>query len=1007
MVAAVALAAVATICFSVTDASAWPLKADMESPEPRSDINEARFRKRISLAGEWDSSLGRCTLPGTTDENRLGPGNHDRSETGTLTRLYPYRGKVFYTRNVFIPDSFSGKRLRLVMERTKPSILFVDGVELGRRNSLCVPHIYDLPEMTPGNHLISVSVDNSEGVLPRELSNSHALSESTQTDWNGIIGDFFIEARDSVCIASVQVYPDIDNMSAKVKVKILSHKDIRAEVEVSASYDSESGRISGKRTGKRREGSVGTGISRTAELCKGENILEYTVDVSDDFRLWSEFHPSVCLFNVRVGTEDCFDQMTVQSGMRDFSASGTSFTINSFKTFLRGKHDACVFPLTGYPPMDAHEWQKIFSIARQYGINHYRFHSWIPPRAAFDAADKEGVYLQIELPLWGEVARKNTELNSYLLEEGRRAVEEYGNHPSFVMMSLGNELHGDTSLMREWVDTLRSLDSRHLYCFGSNNSLGWDGPQEGEDFFVACRVGWGEGYSSQVRTTFAYVDAEKGGILNNTRPGTAGNYASAIAKSPIPVISHENCQFQSYPDFTQIDKYKGVLYPYNLEIFRDRLEKNGMSGQAETFSNASGKFAAECYKADLEYAFRTPGFGGFQMLDLQDYPGQGTALVGLLDAFMDSKGVISPEEFRSSCAPVVLLASFNDYCLTAADDLNACISVAAYEENDFVQPLSWSVRIEEVRSMSSGTVNPEDYLPSEMFKSGFPVLASGRFYAKVAQGQVSKVGEISVPLSSLPDYGMSYTLILHLESGGYSNDYRFWVYPDGRRLEGKANLSWRHDIENKGVMVSDRLDGEMQELLESGKSVLLLPDMKTVEENTAGGLFTPDFWNWTMFRTISENAGKEVSPGTLSVLNDPNHPLFNGFPCRGYSQWQWWSITRNSRPLILDDLQDYVPVVQVIDNVERAHKLGIVSEFSVGKGKLMICMTDLDALAGTPEGDAFLASLVRYLSSEDFHPSYKVTIEELCRILYSDRQEIHMKGVRNETDYSDKKSNSF
>lgn len=135
--------------------------------------------------------------------------------------------------------------------------------------------------------------------------------------------------------------------------------------------------------------------------------------------------------------------------------------------------------------------------------------------------------------------------------------------------------------------------------------------------------------------------------------------------------------------------------------------------------------------------------------------------------------------------------------------------------------------------MSSGTVNPEDYLPSEMFKSGFPVLASGRFYAKVAQGQVSKVGEISVPLSSLPDYGMSYTLILHLESGGYSNDYRFWVYPDGRRLEGKANLSWRHDIENKGVMVSDRLDGEMQKLLESSKSVLLLPDMKTYKKSNS------------------------------------------------------------------------------------------------------------------------------------------------------------------------------
>ncbi len=951
-------------------------------------------RDSLFLDGTWTAVTEtgvshEVVLPGTADENRLGTRNPDTSCTSGLTRLYPFEGVVTYTKSVRIPRSFSGKRLRLVLERTKPSVLRVDGDSIGSFGHILSPHVYELPRLKPGVHEISLTVDNSQSAVPAEIHSSHAWSESTQTNWNGVIGQMFIEACDSVFISSMKIYPDVAAGNAVVCMKVVSNEDVSgAVVNLSASAVSCGRGLSDDISGD-------APVARKLDLRKGVNEVKVTLDMGDNPLLWSEFHPHLYRFDAVVRTGKFGDSRSVQAGMRDFSVSGTSFTVNGFRTFLRGKHDACVFPLTGYPPMSVGEWWRVFSIAKNYGINHYRFHSWTPPEAAFEAADMEGIYLQVELPLWGEVSRENPGLNAFLLNEAERILEEYGNHPSFVMMSLGNELHGDTSLMREWVERMRSEDGRHLYCFGSNNNLGWNGPQDGEDFFVACRVGWGEGCTAHTRTTFAFVDADKGGILNSMRPATSGNYSKAVAASPIPVISHENCQFQSYPDFSQIGKYTGVLYPYNLEIFRKRLADAGMEGVDRDFGMASGRFAAECFKADLEYAFRTPGFGGFQMLDLQDYPGQGTALVGVLDAFMDNKGSVSPEEFRSFCAPVVLLAEFDGHCLSRSDTLRADLLIANYLEEDFRGPLLWRLYVEDVKSpsgMSGGgplseVVGLFEVSSGRDFSSGQGVLA--------AQGEVARVGSLSIPVSALAA-GLAddaaFSMVLELEAGGYSNRYRFWSYPDVSCRSGVSSDFGK-------VEIATVADENLKAMLDAGKRVLLIPNHSSVTGNTVGGMFVPDFWNWSMFKTISENAGKEVSPGTLSIINDAAHPLFSSFPNQGHSDWQWWSIALNSRPLIMDDLDGYLPLVQVIDNAERSHKLGIVAEFAVGNGSLLVCMTDLDAIADTPEGAAFRASVLHYAASDDFIPSFRLGWDELVRLLYGEREVVEIRGVENQTIY--------
>ena len=620
--------------------------------------------------------------------------------------------------------------------------------------------------------------------------------------------------------------------------------------------------------------------------------------------------------------------------------NGGQFYDQGHPVFLRGKHDACVFPRTGHTPMDKASWLRFFNQCREYGINHVRFHSWCPPEAAFAAADELGIYLQPELPFWGTL--EGEELLGFLRKEGLNIVRTYGHHPSFALFSLGNELSGEPAVMQELVDTFRAAAPQILYTNGTNAFLGWRGYVEGMDFFATCRTrgeAYGE-FGTHVRSSFAFCDALDGGILNHFYPGTRRNFAEALEGIPVPVISHETGQFQSYPDYGEIDKYEETPFiPVNLMEFRRRLEAAGMGRQAADFHRASVAWAEQLYKADIEMCLRTPGLGGFQLLDIQDYPGQGSAYVGILDAFMDRKAGIDPTEWRGWCNDIVPLAEFDKYCWSSDEVFRANLLLAKYGQEE-IQNILWAM----------GLVDQEAGLPSPLQDNWVT------HYLPVPEGEgLLPLQEIEMDLS-----GVDRPLLLNLyvsvalrDGSVCENVWPIWVYPAG-------NTPDPH-----GIRIVRSLDASTQEALRGGASVLLMPSDTT---NTVGGLFQTDYWNYRMFQGICESAGKPVSPGTLGLLMDPAHPLFREFPTEGHTSWQWFPVVKASRPLILDGVDGYVPIVQVIDNVERNHRLGLVSEFKMGKGRLLVCSADLDSIQDYPEGRQFFRALLDYMRSPEFQP---------------------------------------
>ncbi len=911
-------------------------------------------RPSLDLSGEWVTPLGAVHLPGTMDEARLAPRNLDTLVTANLTRIYPYRGKMMYSKEIQIPKLMEGKRLTLEMERTKPSVLWIDGDSIGYISCLESPHIYDVTgKLSSEKHTLKISVDNADTSVPQGIQGSHAWTDATQTNWNGIVGKFRIEAMNSTYIKKVSVFPLLSKHAARIH--LVMNTDAPATGKIS---------VEGHAWNTTEKSVVKKKTFGVEMLQKGEYAFDFTVDIGKKPCLWSEFSPALYKLNVTYRDKNGCDNRIVDFGMRDFSVKGTQFSVNGLTTFLRGTHDGCVFPLTGYAPMNLNEWTRYFKILKEYGFNHVRCHSWTIPDAAFEAADRAGMYLQVELPYWGSMDEKNVRLNEFLMAEGERILETYGNHPSFTQLALGNELSGDVKVMRKFVEHFRSLDSRHLYAFGSNNWLGTEGYQQGEDYYVTCRVGRDTDslYTTHVRSSFSFADAYKGGIINGCYPNTEHTYSGATKPCPIPVISHESGQFQIYPDYSEISKYKGVLYPYNLEIFRKRLEKNGLSAQAEAFHRATGAFVSQCYKEDFEMCLRTPGFGGYQFLDLKDYPGQGSALVGLLDAFMDpKKGAMDGEHFRRFNSAVVPMAEFPTYCLENTQTLKARIVICNYSEHSIEN-------------------KPLQILLTDNEKT----IYEKKSVVSIPQGVLRNVETLQVPLTEITKPAH---VQLTLNYDGHQNDYELWVYPPANPADD-------------GVKETTVWNEEIQKEVEDGATVLYIPEHKDIEKISVDGLFTPDYWNYAMFKGISENLKREVSPGTLSLLVDPTHPLFKEFPTEIHSNWQWWSICRFSRPMILNALpKDYFPLIQIIDNVERNHKLGILFEFCMGKGKLMICTCNLNSIQDKPEGRQFKKAILDYMQSKDFFPLRQIDKETWKALFAEQMEKDNIKGVKNITSY--------
>lgn len=849
---------------------------------------------KIDLSGQWQVKLDAekqetmpqaypetMMLPGTTSAAGLGMPNPAK-ERGCLTDAYRFEGAVWFMRT-FTAGDWTGEQTMLTLERTRKTTVYLDGRPIGHQESLCTPHRYFLPPVHAGEHTLVIRVDNTD----YPTRGGHLTSPDTQSNWNGITGEISLTVAHTLLI-DLTVRPDLRRGCLRVHGHIIGAPD---------------------------------GVAGIVLPGQMEHLLPYRRGVLDgecplkgNEAFWDEAHPEIHTISIDLDG----DVYETTFGLRDVRTLGRRLLINGRETFLRGKVDNLLYPKTGYTPTDVASWMTILGIAKEYGINHYRYHTACPPDAAFTAADLLGVYMAPELPFWGTVAEEGEEgyderERDFLFQEGFRILREYGHHPSFLWLSLGNELWGSKDVLNRMMRAYREADDTKLYSSGANNYQFVPDVLDEENVFVGVRLG----RERLIRGSYAMCDAPQG-IVQTTAPESVSNYDASIVPETlgqsgeagkvqiqygtgvkevdaqsadalipdVPVISHEVGQYVFYPDFSEIPHYTGPLKPRNIEAMRENLERAGLYGEHEAFFRQTGHLAVDCYKREIETLLRSREVSGFQLLDLQDYTGQGTALVGVLNAMMENKGLISAEEWREFCAGTVVLGEFASFTGMMGEDIRFDVQISECD------PEKQHTRIRCTLMDGERELYACDVAPG------------------ARHGRLTDAVSVTFPAECYRDAMQEritgLTVVLTLEDGT-RNHYPIWLIPP---IDIRIT---REGIEKDGRMVAfvsaeEKADG----------AAIVVPSA----EGQLPAEYCTDFWCYPMFRSISESMGKPVPVGTMGLSIDIASPLLKRFAQEDYTIPAWYAILQTAHVQRLP--ADIHPAVQMIDNTERCARLGIL-----------------------------------------------------------------------------------
>lgn len=877
-----------------------------------------------------------------------------------------YTGKAWYQKTVFVPEKSDGFVGRLTLENTKwKTTLWIDGECKGSIVSLCAPHVYDTGALSAGEHIVTLCIDNGWQLPYRP--DGHGVSDALGATWNGVAGAITLELFKRVWIERVWVNAQLPKAAIQVHLKNETSDTQNCIVRV---QDIACTDISAK---------------MICVLTPGSHICELTLNYSSDTPLWDEFdqglqHLIVTLSPISNALQgemqSSITQLPLQSkemvsqfpkavlqtkevtfGFRRAEVKDGHFVINGRNTYLRGTHFGGDYPLSGIPDCGSAYWDKIMETVKTWGMNFIRCHSYCPPEAAFEAADRAGVYLQIECDMWNVFA-PDAQMNNVLWEETKRILDTFGNHPSFLMLSPSNEPGGDWLMpLNDWVSKCRAYDSRHLYTIQS----GWPYPMEpdkiiGTDYVYFHRSGFG---------------IQPGGTIRGPRGWNGGDYRESLKDISYPVICHELGQWCSYPDFDVIDKFTGYLQPGNFEIFRESARAHDVLGQNKEFVYNSGRQQVRMLKEDLEANLRTPYIYGFELLDLHDYLGQGTALVGILDPFWDSKGYVAPNEWRQFCDETVLLARIESYCIDRAK--NAVVSIPI-EVSHFGRALLQSVRIHwqlEKQPVTQYTYGEHGKTLTQTVSQP-SVLCGTLKQRNYALEKNQSAGCIYLNMEDIqPD--CAYVLRVSMKANGklVQNTWPLWIF-DSSKLkpvstpdESKAES----DTHEAVFITSDRFHAET--LLNEGKCVLFELPYEDTSYDCPPVRFNPSFWNSQMGPTWARGMGMIIKNA---------HPAFASFPATADGGWQWQSLIENARGLRVEKLgcDCITNLVQPIDEWNRNDKMSLLFECQVGTGRLM--MTSINLEQDTPQAAALKKSILSYMKSDAFEPQGQVSWKQLSSL---------------------------
>jgi hypothetical protein len=896
----------------------WEFKLDPLDVGRAEKWFEARvpYDRKIRVPGAWNAqgvAFESADQLRTYEENCLEE-QKALNKLGTLgvqresERLYSaYPGPGWYRKGVTIPPGWTGKVPWLIFDGVhREAEVWVNGQPAGAHHYYLIPFRIDLSRHAKAGETIKIAVrvDARRRKEVDPLMGCLDTLDFLYVTWGGLHGRVRLEATEATRMEDVFVVPQLGAETAEIRLAIQGPNPGRLSV-----------------TAGILDASGGSVVSIKQSIA-GDATEAALVARIPNAKLWSPKSPHLYTARVQLLADGVvIDARSVRFGMREFKVAGGKFLLNGKPIFLRGYGDDCIFPNTICPPADKSEFHRRLSLAREYGFNYVRHHSWTPPEEYLEAADELGMMLQPEFPFAYRWDLPTTpEAKRSALKQWDDIIRLNRNHPSIVAWCMGNELYDSFDLAPEMYRAAKRLDSTRVV-IDSDGCNFKHKDRETLDFLV---VQFGEGNS------IGFQD---------------GKYS--IPKDVTkPVVAHEMGYFVTLPDLKQLDLFQGGLRPYWLLQARDLAARNGLTASYPDWLASSYRLQVASLKSNQETARRSR-LSGTSVWLFQDYP---NCAEGVMDMFFRPKGV-RPEEFRKYNAPTVLLLDVPRRSWRSGETVDFNFVVSRFEdEPSDAATLRWEL------------------------KSGTETLASGvQEQLRISADGVQELPALKLDMPSRTRAGqLTLTAELVDANAKTQNSWNLWVFPTEPPVDASHKVRssgfdtlgniypWAIEHTpnptpaNTDLLVTTRFGQDTSDYLKAGGRVILLDPEPTFAVEK------------TNFRLSSWDGG-----GPSGTILDRRHPALREMPSEGWCDLQFYPLIQGSKTILLNALPAKIqPLVRCIDRPTRLADRAYLFEVSVGRGKLLVSGFNFARAIDSkdPAGIFLLDRLVRYALGSEFTP---------------------------------------
>ncbi len=720
----------------------------------------------------------------------------------------------------------------------------------------------------------------------------------------------------------------------------------------------------------------------------GANEFEALVEL-ESINLWSVEAPYLYHLELEVAYADEAIKVLDRFAFRTLKIEGNKFLINGVpfyqRGFIRGHKCHDHSNNANLPLIDF--YRKNILQAKKYGFNTIRFHSTVPEKECFEAADELGMMIHLETQpkkveydnIVEMVFAKKQLVDNAEIEE---IVYSNYNHPSLMTYCIGNEIKkpGKHERAKEILKYIRELDDTR---FVIDTCAHGEYDREDVDFDVQ-HMGYyfpiGEHdemfESSENLLCFGSVDDKDMYIENEN---------SAIQRTPFferPVVAHEVCHYTALRDFKALkekfEKY-GTEKPWWIEEELKMIKAKGLEDKYEEMRISSKLFQLETWKKAFESMRMSEFLTGFHFLQFSDTDVYENSN-GIVDCFDDDQGV-DCNEFKKFNGDTVVLAKLKKYEYVEGEVVKIPVFVSQYEKfNNKYGVLTYTLKAGD-KVVTTGSLTK-----LEMTRYGVNKMCT--ITLKMPKCEKSQTLELSISIA--------------VDNKTIENSWKVYLYKNSSDkivINGEFNTyNFKKAVEidsNSSVYVTDTVDDKFFEKLQTEEKVILLY-RQDLTRHVKNKLPSPKYAfkaSWNRFKPVIWDRGTNYG----GLVENELLTKF-GFDSSRIIDFRYYGVTEDCDKVILDDFP--IKVKSLIDGTDKnvrdrfdaypayfnlpelqydrtLRNYSYCFELMVGECKLLITGMNFMGINEMPSVKCMLETLVNYVKSSEFNPTNEISVNDL------------------------------